>query len=162
PVPDVDTGCGTDHAAPPTVTAMQPCCNPPVASVRPTPSGLGDPSRQGGHDMAIYAPPGQPGSLVTYANRYDNWIGGQRLASLQTCLSRSTTSATSPVPCARRRALCPSSTQTPSPTTSTSRWAWSARSFPGTSPCSWPSGSWRPPLPRATASSSNPPSRHRP
>ncbi|WP_159944841.1 MULTISPECIES: aldehyde dehydrogenase family protein [unclassified Nocardiopsis] len=27
--------------------------------------------------MAIYAPPGQPGSVVEYAPRYDNWIGGE-------------------------------------------------------------------------------------
>ncbi|WP_435108795.1 acetaldehyde dehydrogenase ExaC [Nocardiopsis synnemataformans] len=27
--------------------------------------------------MAIYAPPGQPGSVVEYAARYDNWIGGE-------------------------------------------------------------------------------------
>jgi aldehyde dehydrogenase len=43
------------------------------------------------------------------------------------------------------------STTTPWPTTSTSRWAWSARSSPGTSRSSWPPGSsprrWR----RATA-----------
>ncbi|WP_150248995.1 acetaldehyde dehydrogenase ExaC [Nocardiopsis deserti] len=27
--------------------------------------------------MAIYTPPGQPGSVVEYAARYDNWIGGE-------------------------------------------------------------------------------------
>ncbi|MFL1380146.1 MULTISPECIES: acetaldehyde dehydrogenase ExaC [unclassified Nocardiopsis] len=27
--------------------------------------------------MAVYAPPGQPGSVVEYAPRYDNWIGGE-------------------------------------------------------------------------------------
>jgi aldehyde dehydrogenase len=27
--------------------------------------------------MTIYAPPGEPGSAVTYQSRYDHWIGGQ-------------------------------------------------------------------------------------
>ncbi len=27
--------------------------------------------------MAIYTPPGQHGSVVEYAARYDNWIGGE-------------------------------------------------------------------------------------
>ena len=27
--------------------------------------------------MAIYAPPGEAGSVVQYAPRYDNWIGGE-------------------------------------------------------------------------------------
>ena len=30
--------------------------------------------------MAVYAQPGQPGSVVSYLSRYDNWIGGQRVA----------------------------------------------------------------------------------
>ena len=30
--------------------------------------------------MAVYAQPGQPGSVVSYKSRYDNWIGGQRVA----------------------------------------------------------------------------------
>ena len=30
--------------------------------------------------MTVYAAPGQPGSLVTFACRYDNWIGGERVA----------------------------------------------------------------------------------
>jgi len=30
--------------------------------------------------MAVYAQPGQPGSVVSYQPRYDNWIGGQRVA----------------------------------------------------------------------------------
>ena len=29
--------------------------------------------------MTVYAPPGQPGSPATYASRYDNWIGGERV-----------------------------------------------------------------------------------
>ena len=29
--------------------------------------------------MSVYVPPGQPGSVVEYAARYDNWIGGQRV-----------------------------------------------------------------------------------
>jgi aldehyde dehydrogenase len=29
--------------------------------------------------MSVYAQPGQPGSVVSYAARYDNWIGGQRV-----------------------------------------------------------------------------------
>jgi aldehyde dehydrogenase len=29
--------------------------------------------------VAIYAQPGQPGSVVSYPDRYDNWIGGQRV-----------------------------------------------------------------------------------
>jgi hypothetical protein len=53
----------------------------------------------------------------------------------QTCRLRSTTSATSPVSCAARRARSPKSTTTPSPITSTNRSAWSGRSFPGTSRC---------------------------
>ena len=30
--------------------------------------------------MTVYAQPGQPGSVVAYAPRYDSWIGGQRVA----------------------------------------------------------------------------------
>jgi aldehyde dehydrogenase len=33
--------------------------------------------------MAVYAQPGQPGSVVSYAPRYDNWIGGQRVAPVK-------------------------------------------------------------------------------
>jgi aldehyde dehydrogenase len=33
--------------------------------------------------MAVYAAPGQPGSLVTYPSRYDNWIGGERVAPVK-------------------------------------------------------------------------------
>jgi aldehyde dehydrogenase len=33
--------------------------------------------------MSVYAPPGQPGSPVSYADRYDNWIGGQRVAPVK-------------------------------------------------------------------------------
>jgi aldehyde dehydrogenase len=33
--------------------------------------------------MAVYAAPGQPGSPATYASRYDNWIGGQRVAPVK-------------------------------------------------------------------------------
>jgi len=33
--------------------------------------------------MTVYAAPGQPGSLVTYAGRYDNWIGGERVAPVK-------------------------------------------------------------------------------
>jgi aldehyde dehydrogenase len=29
--------------------------------------------------MAVYAQPGQPGSVVSYQPRYDNWIGGRRV-----------------------------------------------------------------------------------
>jgi aldehyde dehydrogenase len=29
--------------------------------------------------MSVYAQPGQPGSVVSYESRYDNWIGGQRV-----------------------------------------------------------------------------------
>jgi len=29
--------------------------------------------------MSVYVQPGQPGSVVSYAARYDNWIGGQRV-----------------------------------------------------------------------------------
>jgi aldehyde dehydrogenase len=45
------------------------------------------------------------------------------------------TSAISPVRCVRRKAACRRSTTTPSPTTSTSRLAWSGRSSRGTSRC---------------------------
>jgi aldehyde dehydrogenase len=33
--------------------------------------------------MAVYAQPGQPGSLTTFASRYDNWIGGRRVAPVK-------------------------------------------------------------------------------
>ncbi|MGI5122337.1 acetaldehyde dehydrogenase ExaC [Marinactinospora thermotolerans] len=33
--------------------------------------------------MVIYAPPGQPGSPVEYAPRYDNWIGGEWVAPVR-------------------------------------------------------------------------------
>ncbi len=33
--------------------------------------------------MTVYAAPGQPGSPATYASRYDNWIGGQRVAPVK-------------------------------------------------------------------------------
>ena len=33
--------------------------------------------------MTVYAAPGQPGSLATYPSRYDNWIGGQRVAPVK-------------------------------------------------------------------------------
>ncbi|MEI6624656.1 MAG: aldehyde dehydrogenase [Actinomycetes bacterium] len=29
--------------------------------------------------MSVYAPPGSPGSVVSYESRYDNWIGGKRV-----------------------------------------------------------------------------------
>ena len=64
-----------------------------------------------------------------------------------TSRSRSTTCATSPVPCAPRRARSRRSTRTRSPTTSTSRWVSSGRSSRGTSRSSWRSGS----SPRALA-----------
>ena len=33
--------------------------------------------------MTVYAPPGQPGSPATYASRYDNWIGGERVPQVK-------------------------------------------------------------------------------
>ena len=33
--------------------------------------------------MTVYAVPGQPGSPATYSSRYDNWIGGQRVAPVK-------------------------------------------------------------------------------
>jgi aldehyde dehydrogenase len=33
--------------------------------------------------VAVYAQPGQPGSVVSYPARYDNWIGGQRVPPVQ-------------------------------------------------------------------------------
>jgi aldehyde dehydrogenase len=33
--------------------------------------------------MSVYAPPGQPGSVATYPSRYDNWIGGERVAPVK-------------------------------------------------------------------------------
>jgi aldehyde dehydrogenase len=33
--------------------------------------------------MTVYAPPGQNASLATYASRYDNWIGGRRVAPVK-------------------------------------------------------------------------------
>src|SRR5450631_1666041 len=36
-----------------------------------------------GAQMPVYAAPGQPGSPATFASRYDNWIGGQRVAPVK-------------------------------------------------------------------------------
>jgi aldehyde dehydrogenase len=33
--------------------------------------------------MKVYVPPGQPGSVVSYEPRYDNWIGGERVAPVR-------------------------------------------------------------------------------
>ena len=33
--------------------------------------------------MVIYAPPGEPGSVVSYATRYENWIGGEWVKPLE-------------------------------------------------------------------------------
>ena len=33
--------------------------------------------------MTVYAAPGQPGSPASYASRYDNWIGGERVAPVK-------------------------------------------------------------------------------
>jgi aldehyde dehydrogenase len=33
--------------------------------------------------MTVYVPPGQPGSEVSYEPRYDNWIGGERVAPVR-------------------------------------------------------------------------------
>jgi aldehyde dehydrogenase len=33
--------------------------------------------------MTVYAAPGQPGSPARYAGRYDNWIGGERVAPVK-------------------------------------------------------------------------------
>jgi aldehyde dehydrogenase len=33
--------------------------------------------------MTVYAPPGAPGSVASYESRYDNWIGGQRVAPVK-------------------------------------------------------------------------------
>ena len=33
--------------------------------------------------MVIYAPPGEPGSVVSYATRYENWIGGEWVEPLE-------------------------------------------------------------------------------
>ncbi len=33
--------------------------------------------------MSVYAAPGTPGSIVTYPSRYDNWIGGKRVAPVK-------------------------------------------------------------------------------
>ena len=33
--------------------------------------------------MPVYAAPGQPGSPATFASRYDNWIGGARVAPVK-------------------------------------------------------------------------------
>ena len=33
--------------------------------------------------MTVYVPPGQPGSVVSYESRYDNWIGGERVAPVK-------------------------------------------------------------------------------
>src|SRR6185312_11974877 len=33
--------------------------------------------------MTVYAAPGQPGSPATYESRYDNWIGGRRVAPVR-------------------------------------------------------------------------------
>jgi aldehyde dehydrogenase len=36
-----------------------------------------------GAQMSVYAAPGQPGSPATFASRYDNWIGGARVAPVK-------------------------------------------------------------------------------
>ena len=66
--------------------------------------------------------------------------GGQRQAdprdaATPTCRWRRIISATSPAASAPRKARWRNSTTTPSPITSASRWAWSRRSFRGTSRC---------------------------
>ncbi len=33
--------------------------------------------------MSVYAAPGTPGSIVTFPSRYDNWIGGKRVAPVK-------------------------------------------------------------------------------
>ena len=33
--------------------------------------------------MTVYAPPGSPEAIVTYKDRYDNWIGGERVAPVK-------------------------------------------------------------------------------
>jgi aldehyde dehydrogenase len=33
--------------------------------------------------MTVYVPPGQPGSVVSFESRYDNWIGGERVAPVK-------------------------------------------------------------------------------
>jgi aldehyde dehydrogenase len=33
--------------------------------------------------MSVFAQPGQPGSVMSYQSRYDNWIGGQRVAPVK-------------------------------------------------------------------------------
>src|ERR1700712_4498086 len=34
-------------------------------------------------EVTVYVPPGQPGSVVSYEARYDNWIGGERVAPVK-------------------------------------------------------------------------------
>ena len=33
--------------------------------------------------MSVYAPPGSPGSLMSFQSRYENFIGGQWVAPVQ-------------------------------------------------------------------------------
>ena len=33
--------------------------------------------------MTVYAPPGAEGSVASYESRYDNWIGGKRVAPVK-------------------------------------------------------------------------------
>jgi acyl-CoA reductase-like NAD-dependent aldehyde dehydrogenase len=70
--------------------------------------------------------------LLAYAETVDNGKPIRETLNADIPLA-STTSATSPAACARRKAASARSTRTPSPTTSMSRWASSARSSRGTS-----------------------------
>ena len=40
-------------------------------------------SSEGVRQMTVYVQPGQPGSVVSYESRYDNWIGGEWVAPVK-------------------------------------------------------------------------------
>src|SRR6476619_1420032 len=66
----------------PPATRLQPRCNAGVTSVRrerPRPG----PAASRGERMPVYAAPGREGSPARYESRYDNWIGGQRVAPVK-------------------------------------------------------------------------------
>src|SRR6476646_6756803 len=66
----------------PPATRLQPRCNAGVTSVRrerPRPG----PAASRGVRMPVYAAPGREGSPARYESRYDNWIGGQRVAPVK-------------------------------------------------------------------------------
>ena len=107
---------------------MQRVCNPSLRNVRPTDSAIRD-QRVLWEDPTWpqYAAPGQPGSVVTYKPRYDNFIGGEFVAAGQGPVLREPDAG-------HRPDRSPRSPAAP-PRTSSSRWTpRTARPRPGARP----------------------------